>query len=130
MKDAGRCRGSAVDSVSDCDYSFVTMHHRRSITRRVIWCLLVAWLLLGGVAFIEQTSSVPETSTQDEQALSQLGLTLKPEIGTVSTQVSSSATTTVMAPLIVLTMPPLPYSSITALDPALRPHQRVSVYRI
>ncbi|HMU32207.1 MAG TPA: hypothetical protein PKV55_05035 [Nitrospira sp.] len=106
------------------------MYPQRSLTRRVIWCILAAWLLMGGVAFIEQTSSVPETSNQDEQALSQLGLTLKPEIGTLPIQVSSSGTTAVRAPLIALTMSLSNASSIPAQDPALRHHQRVSVYRI
>lgn len=114
---------AGVDSVSDCDYSFVIVYPQPSLARQVIWCLLGVWLLLGGVAFVEQISSVPETSNQDEQALSELGLTLKPEVGTLTPQVSSSATTTVVAPLIVRPMFLPNCSTIPGQDSALRYHK-------
>lgn len=98
---------------------------------RIIWSLLSVWLFFGSVAFVEQINSLLETSDQDEQALSQLVFTLKPDVPTLQKQLTSSVTATVMvAPSLTLTTDLSQSVSIPAQDFALRPHQRVSVYRI
>ncbi len=100
------------------------MSRRNPFFMRIIWSLLAVWLFFGSVAFVEQINSLLETSDQDEQALSQLVFTLKPDVPTLQKQLTSSVIATVMV------APSLTLVSIPAQDFALRPHQRVSVYRI
>ncbi len=98
---------------------------------RIIWGLLSVWLFFGTVAFVEHINSRLETSDRDEQALSQLVFTLKPDVPTLQKQVISSVTETVMiAPSRTFTTGLSQFISIPAQKLALRPHQRVSVYRI
>ena len=104
---------------------------RRSFLAGVIWGLLSLWLFFGSVAFVEQINSLLDTSDQDEQALSLLVVSLKPDVPTLQNQLTSSGTATVMvAPSRILATGLSQSVSIPAQNLALRPHQRVSVYRI
>ena len=103
----------------------------RTITlRRVIWSLLAIWLFFGGVSFTEQVNSLLDTSDQDEEALSQLSLTLKPEIPPLPKQVTSSVPPIMLIPSVIHLADSSPSLSILSQLLTLRPHQRVSVYRI
>ena len=90
------------------------------------------WLFFGSLAFFEQMNLLVETSSQDEAVLSQLASTLKHDVPTLEGRLIRSATAIVTVPLSLdLTVPVsqsvwIPVSDLTA----LRPHQRVSVYRI
>lgn len=107
------------------------MSRRNPFFMRIIWSLLAVWLFFGSVAFVEHINSLLETSDQDEQALSQLAFTLKPEVPTLQKQVMSSVTATAMVVTSRILTRDLSQSiSISAQDLSLRPHQRVSVYRI
>ncbi len=98
--------------------------------RRVIWGLFAIWLFFGGVAFIEQVNSLSDTSDQDEQALSQLSLTLKPEIPPLPKQLTGSVPPIVIIPSIIQIGDSLPSLPMPSQLLTLRPHQRISVYRI
>ena len=98
--------------------------------RRVIWGLLAIWLFFGGVAFVEQVNTLSDTSDQDEQALSQLSLTLKPEIPPLPKQLTSSVPPIVMIPSIIQMGESSPSPLIPSQLLTLRPHQRISVYCI
>ena len=107
------------------------MNCRSLFFTRIIWSLLSLWLFFGSVAFIEQINSLLDTSDQDEQALSQLAVSLKPDLPTLQKQLTSSGTATVMVAASLTIATGLSQSiSIPAQNLALRPHQRVSVYRI
>ncbi len=107
------------------------MNCGRLFFTRIIWSLLSIWLFFGTVAFVEQINSLLDTSDQDEQALSQLVFTLKPDVPSLQNQLTGSGTATVMvAPSLTLATDLSQSVSIPAQNLALRPHQRVSVYRI
>ena len=107
------------------------MSCRSPFFTRAIWGLLSLWLFFGSVAFVEQINSLLDTSDQDEEALSQLAVSIKPDVPTLQKQLTNSVTATVMvAPSLTLTTDLSHSISIPAQNLPLRPHQRVSVYRI
>ncbi len=121
---------SSVDYSERSYYCSSVMSDRTIVPRRVIWCLLAVWLCLGCVAFVEQANSLSDTSDQDEQALSQLSLTLKPEIPPLPKQLTSSVPPIVIIPSVIRLSDVSQFASIPSQPLTLRSHQRVSVYRI
>ena len=94
--------------------------------------LLAAWLFLGCLALADQINLTPETSTQDEQALAQLASGLKPDVLSAEGWFSSVviATTSTSLPLVFsAAVHRIDYTAVHDL-PALRLHQRISIYRI
>jgi len=99
----------------------------------VVWGLLSLWLFFGGLAFAEQLNMLNETSGEDEEVLFELASVLK------SDDTSGDGKLTRNSVTITFTCVPLlvqetggSRSPTNGLHDhsALRPHQRVSVYRI
>ena len=96
--------------------------------------LLSVWLFLGSVAFAEQVDLLAETSTQDEEALSCFASALLNDDRFLPDGLIGSFTAVpfslVIADSLALSgLDPLLSSPVLS-PPGLRPHQRVSVYRI
>jgi len=98
----------------------------------VTWSLLAVWLSLGCVGLAEQLHLWDETTTQDEAALDELAFAIKPDTSPLDEGGVRWA-------ISVITLPTLPLttwirseilSEVHHPTPALRPHQRCSVYRI
>ena len=99
----------------------------------VVWGLLSLWLFFGGLAFAEQMNLLDETSGQDEEVLFELASVLKSNDTSVDgTLTANSVTITVTCvPLLVQETNGFRSATNGLYDhSALRPHQRVSVYRI
>jgi len=100
--------------------------------RWVTWGLLVIWLLFGGLAFAEQINLLAETSSQDEDALSALASSIKPDAPALHLPLSHQDFSAVLD----LTThsrvaAPSPPGLVTSNSSStLRRHQRISVYRI
>ena len=94
--------------------------------------LLAAWLFLGCLALADQMNLTPETSTQDEHALLQLASGLKPDVPSVEGWISRAVIANVSAsPSLVSPEAVHPIDGTAVQDfPALRLHQRMSIYRI
>ena len=94
--------------------------------------LLAAWLFFGWLALADQMNLIPETSSQDEHALLQLASSLKPDVPFVEGWFSSAVIAQASAsPSLVPTEAVLQIDCTAIQDlPALRLHQRVSIYRI
>ena len=108
---------------TDCD---------RRLMLVTCWGLLLAWLFFGSLALAEQLNLMMETSAQDEQALSELASGLKPDVLTVEGRLGGAVTvaaSTGPSLLVTATVDQVPWMTVPDL-PALRLHQRVSVYRI
>ncbi len=101
--------------------------------KRVIWVLLFVWVFFGSVALAEEMNLLVETNIQDEEVLSELGCNPKPEASTVEGRLMISCViTAVTAPassVRIVYGSQSPWVSVHDLS-ALRPHQRMSVYRI
>ena len=98
----------------------------------VTWGMLLIWLFFGSLSFAEKLSLLEETSSEDEEVLLWLASSLKTEVPALKGPLISP----VLVPITSLPSHILPVSMslpawVSAHDlPALRPHQRVSVYRI
>ena len=94
--------------------------------------LLAAWLFFGGLAFADQMNLTQETSAQDEHALLQLASGLKTDVphleGWLSNAGIANASVS-LSPVSTEAASQVPYKTVQAL-PALRLHQRMSIYRI
>ncbi len=93
------------------------------------WGLFSVWLFFASLALAEQMNLMIETSAQDEQALSQLASSLKPDVPHGEGRTSGSVTAETGAPS-ALVSPHQVTRGLVRAFPALRLHQRVSVYRI
>ena len=94
--------------------------------------LLAAWLFLGCLALADQMHLMPETSTQDEHALVQLASGLKPDVPHFEGWLSSAVMANVCASPSLVSTEAVRQIACTAVQdlPALRLHQRISIYRI
>lgn len=108
-----------------------------SITPKLPWVIcgmLSIWLFLGSVAFAEQVNLFAETSSQDEEALLCFASALINDDRVLQDRFIGSVTAIPFS-LVVANFPllsalaPLLNSPVPS-SPALRPHQRVSIYRI
>lgn len=105
----------------------------RLFSNGVIWALLSLWLFFGSLAVTEQMNLLVETSGQDEEVLAQLESTPKSDSPTVDGRwiIRSVIATVTALPPLALTGWGFQSHWIYVHDhPTLRPHQRVSVYRI
>ena len=96
------------------------------------WCLLFVCAFLVSVALTEQMNLLLETSSQDEQTLSDVASVLKTKKQPYQSWLNSSVTAGAST-LSCLAAPdePLWAHDATGLElPALCLHQRLSVYRI
>ena len=96
--------------------------------------LLATWLFFGCLALIDQMHLTPETSTQDEHALVQLASSLKPDVPNVEGRLGQwccdcKRASTAHSLVFTDAVHPIDYTPVQDL-PALRLHQRVSIYRI
>jgi hypothetical protein len=98
----------------------------------VTYGILSFWLFLGSVAFAEQVNLFAETSSQDEEALFCLASALLNDVLSQEDRFVGSVRATIAGPLSLLLGNPLFLSASVPIlkSPALRSHQRVSVYRI
>jgi hypothetical protein len=93
----------------------------------VIYGILSIWLFLGSVAFAEQLNFLEETSSQDEEALLRLAFALNETVPPLESLIQPVRA--VFADVLLgdsrvsVSVPVLSF-------PTLRPHQRISVYRI
>lgn len=96
--------------------------------------LLAIWLLLGGVALMEQLTPAIETSTQDEEALAGISNALKSDLATCGTVPAASSAHMLFdaSPVFGLsTGPQTERNGLSRFDSSsLRLHQRLSTYRI
>ena len=94
--------------------------------------LLAAWLFFGCLALADQINLTPETSAQDEHALVQLASGLKTDVPSVEGWLSSAViATTNTSRSLFFTDAVHQIDRTTVQDlPALRLHQRISIYRI
>lgn len=94
--------------------------------------LLAAWLFLGCLAFADQINLTQETSAQDEHALAQLASGLKPDMLSVEGWFSSALIAQASTSLPLVFAEAVHRTDCTSVHdlPALRLHQRVSIYRI
>ena len=101
--------------------------------KRVIWVLVFVWAFFGGVALAEEMNLLVETNIQDEEVLSELGSNPKPEASTVEGRLMVrfviTAVTAPVSSVRIVYGSQSPWVSVHDLS-ALRPHQRMSVYRI
>lgn len=95
----------------------------------ISWGLFSVWLFFASLALAEQMNLTKETSAHDEQALSQLASGLKPDVSHCGDRVSDLVTAETSAPFSFVS-PHQVTRDIVLTFPALRLHQRVSVYRI
>ena len=101
----------------------------RTQVLRLIWGIVFIWLFFGSLAFAEQLNLLAETSNEDEEVLSWLASSLKPAVPSLEGPLISPVSSIPPSP--VLPDCVSPSLSILSHDrPALRPHQRLSVYRI
>jgi hypothetical protein len=103
--------------------------YRKPFLLVISWGILSVWLLFGTLALAEQMNLTMETGVQDEQALAQLAAGLKPDVPHCEDRSSGfvSAETDVPSAFV---SPHQVTRGIVLAFPALRLHQRVSVYRI
>lgn len=96
------------------------------------WSLLIIWLLFGGLAFTEQINLLAETSSQDEDALSALASSIKPDAPALHLPLSNQDSSAVLdPPAHTRVAAPSPPGLVTSnSSSSLRLHQRISVYRI
>ena len=95
----------------------------------ISWGLFSVWLFFASLALAEQMNITMETSAQDEHALSQLASGLKPNVPHCEDRASGLVTVETSAPSSFVS-PHQVSRDIVRTFPALRLHQRVSVYRI
>lgn len=95
----------------------------------ISWGLFSVWLFFAGLALAEQMNLTMETSAQDEQALSGLAAGLKPDVSHCGDRASDLVTAETGEPPL-FSAPHQVTRDIVRAFPALRLHQRVSVYRI
>lgn len=107
-------------------------YFRTPLILMVSWCLLFVCLFLVSVALAEQTNLLPETSPQDEYALSKISSVLKTKAEQSIDCLRSSVAIRAIAHS-CLTSPDEPRWTHCMTDlesPSLPLHQRLSVYRI
>jgi hypothetical protein len=95
----------------------------------ISWGLFAVWLFFASLGLAEQMNLTLETSAQDEQALAQLAAGLKPDVPHGEDRASGSVTAETSAPSSFVSSHQVT-RDIVRTFPALRLHQRVSVYRI
>jgi hypothetical protein len=95
----------------------------------ISWVLFSVWLLFGGLALAEQVNLTTETSAQDEQALAQLAAGLKTDVPHGEDRSNGFVHAEITAPAAFVSPHRVTRGLVRAV-PALRLHQRVSVYRI
>ena len=94
--------------------------------------LLAVWLFFGWLALADQMHLMPESSSQDEYALMQLASSLKSDVLSAEGWFSRAViATTSTSRSLVFTEAVHHIDCTTVQDlPALRLHQRMSIYRI
>lgn len=91
--------------------------------------LFSVWLFFGSLALAEQANLTLETSAQDEQALSQLAAGLKTDVPHGEDHSNGFVSAEITAPAAFVSPHQVTRGLVRAV-PALRLHQRVSIYRI
>jgi len=112
---------------------------RRPIVSLTVWCLLVLWLVFGGLELAEHLDVVPETAAEDqpdqdldEEALSQLASGLKSDIPTVGTPDTAAFIIAGADPTVTIAFPTVHQLErlLRHGPPSLLLYQQLSVYRI
>ncbi len=102
-----------------------------------LWCLLSLWIFFGCLELAEQLNVIPEANTEDQQdldqeALSQLGSGLKPDVPSLGVPCCASVTAEVAEPAFSISLKTVHQLERLMLHgpPSLPLHQQLSVYRI
>ena len=112
-----------------CQTERMQTDDRKPFLLVISWGLFSVWLFFASLALAEQMNLTMETSAQDEHALSQLAAGLKPDVSHCEDRASGvvTAETSVLSSFV---SPHQVTRGLVLAFPALRLHQRVSVYRI
>lgn len=112
-----------------CQTKRMQVDYRKRFLRVISWGLFSVWLFFGSLALAEQVNLTVETSAQDEQALSQLAAGLKTDVPHCEDCSNGFMCAEITAPAAFVSPHQVTRGLVRAV-PALRLHQRVSVYRI